>query len=160
MASRKRRRTRTLLRTALEGGAAGMAAALAISLAERELLPRLAGGTRHRSRVDDVAAAGLARVGLDLGDRGRIAAGIGTQLAYGAALGAAYAVLREQARDSRAGRVLLDGALTFAGSLVFPDRPTPVRRGRRFPFRRKVVAPVNPAATFGRVTAMALGALR
>jgi hypothetical protein len=160
MPKRKPRRARTLLRTALEGGAAGMVAGLAISLAEREVLARLAGGAPHRSRFDDLAAAGFARVGLELGDRGRIAAGIGTQLAYGAALGAAYAVLRQQARDSRAGRILLDGALTYAASLVFPDRPTPVRRGRRLSLRRKAVSPVDPAAAFGRVTAMTLGALR
>jgi hypothetical protein len=154
-----RRRNRSIGELALRGGAAGVVAGLAVTLIEREVLARIAGGARHRSAWDDLAARGLARAGLEVGDRGRIATGIASQLAYSGALGAAYAVLREQTRDSRAGRILLDGALTYAASLVFPDVPTPARRGRRLALRKKVVEPVNPAAAFSRVTAMALGVM-
>jgi len=158
--ARKRRRQRTLLETALRGGAAGMVGGLAITLLEREVLARIMGGARHRSAWDDLAARGLSRVGVELGDGGRIATGVATQVAYAGVLGATYAVLREQARDSRAGRIVLDGALTYAASLVFPDRPQPKRRGRRLALRRKIADPVNPADVFMRVTAMTLGALR
>jgi hypothetical protein len=157
--ARKRRRERTLLQTALRGGAAGMVGGLAITLIEREVLARVMGGERHRSAWDDLAARGLARVGLEVGDRGRIATGVVSQVAYAGVLGAAYAVLREEARDSRAGRILLDGALTYAASLVFPDRPKPVRRKRSLALRRKIAEPVNPADVFMRVTAMTFGAL-
>jgi hypothetical protein len=159
MVTRKQRK-RSMLETALRGGAAGVVGGLAISLVEREVLARIAGGARHRSSWDDLAAHGLARVGVRIGDGGsRIAAGLTTQLAYAGVLGATYAVLREEARESRAGRVLLDGALTYAASLVFPDRPAPARRGRRLALRRKIVDPVNPANAFVRVTAMTLGAI-
>ena len=159
MRKRRTRQRRSFAETALRGGAAGVVAGLAVTLVEREVLARLAGGARHRSAWDDLAAKGLASVGLEVGDRGRIATGIASQLAYAGALGATYAVLREEARDSRAGRILLDGALTYAASLVFPDVPQPARRGRRLALRRKVVEPVNPAAAFSRVTAMALGVM-
>ena len=159
MATRKRQK-RSMLETALRGGAAGVVGGLAISLVQREVLARIAGGTRHRSAWDDVAASGLSRVGVRVGDGGgRIALGLTTQLAYAGVLGATYAVLREEAREARAGRVLLDGALTYAASLVFPDRPTPARRGRRLALRRKIVDPVNPADAFVRVTAMTLRAI-
>ncbi|HKH91173.1 MAG TPA: hypothetical protein VKA54_05170, partial [Gemmatimonadaceae bacterium] len=156
--ARKRRRQRRLLETALRGGAAGMVGGLAITLLEREVLARIMGGARHRSAWDDLAARGLSRIGVELGDGGRIATGVATQVAYAGVLGATYAVLREQARDSRAGRIVLDGALTYAASLVFPDRPQPKRRGRRLALRRKIADPVNPADVFMRVTAMTLGA--
>lgn len=159
MAKRKRQK-RSILETAVRGGAAGVVGGLAISLLQRELLAHITGGARHRSAWDDVAASGLSRLGVRVGDGGgRIAVGLTTQLAYAGVLGATYAVLREQARESRAGRVLLDGALTYAASLVFPDRPTPARRGRRLALRRKIVDPVNPADAFVRVTSMALGAI-
>ena len=151
---------RSMLETALRGGAAGMVGGLAISLVEREVLARITGGARHRSAWDDLAARGFSRVGVRVGDGGgRIAAGLSTQLVYAGVLGATYAVLREEARESRAGRILLDGALTYAASLVFPDRPTPARRARRLALRRKIVDPVNPADAFVRVTSMALGAI-
>jgi hypothetical protein len=157
---KRKQRKRSMLETALRGGAAGVVGGLAISLVEREVLARIAGGARHRSSWDDLAAHGLARVGVRVGDGGsRIAAGLTTQLAYAGVLGATYAVLREEARDSRAGRILLDGALTYAASLVFPDRPAPARRGRRLALRRRIVDPVNPANAFVRVTAMTLGAI-
>ncbi|MFL5618485.1 MAG: hypothetical protein ACJ79A_08855 [Gemmatimonadaceae bacterium] len=157
----RKRRKRSMLETALRGGAAGVVGGLAISLVEREVLARIAGGARHRSSWDDLAARGLRRVGVRVGDGGgRIATGVATQLAYAGVLGATYAVLRDEARESRAGRILLDGALTYAASLVFPDRPTPARRGRRLALRRKIVDPVNPADAFVRVTAMTLGAIR
>lgn len=159
MRKKTRRRDRSIGALALRGGAAGVVAGLAVTLIEREVLARIAGGARHRSAWDDLAARGLARAGLEVGDRGRIATGIVSQLAYSGALGATYAVLREETRDSRAGRILLEGALTYAASLVFPDVPTPARRGRRLALRKKVVEPVNPAAAFSRVTAMALGVL-
>ena len=156
---KRKRRQRSLLETALRGGAAGVVGGLAISLLERELIARIAGGARHRSAWDDLAARGLSRVGLDIGDgRGRIATGMATQLAYAGLLGASYAVLREQARDSRAGRIVLDGALTYAASLVFPDRPK-ARRGKRLGLRRKITDPVNPADAFMRVTSMTIVAL-
>ena len=159
--TKRKQRKRSMLETALRGGAAGVVGGLAISLVEREVLARITGGARHRSAWDDVAARGLSRVGLRVGDGGaRIAAGLSTQLAYAGVLGATYAVLHEETRASRAGRVLLDGALTYAASLVFPDRPTPARRGRRLALRRKIVDPVNPADAFVRVTSLALGALR
>ena len=159
MARKRRRRKRRLLQSALRGGAAGVIGGAVIALVEREVLSRVIGGARHRSRWDDVAAKGLSRVGLELGDRGRIATGLASQIVYAGMLGAAYAVLREEARDSRAGRILLDGAMTYAASLVFPDRPTPVTPGRRLALRRKVAQPVNPAAAFSRVTAMTLQAM-
>ena len=159
MAKRKQRK-RSMLETALRGGAAGVVGGLAISLVEREVLARIAGGARHRSAWDDLAARGFSRVGVRVGDGGgRIAAGLSTQLVYAGVLGASYAVLREEARESRAGRILLDGALTYAASLVFPDRSTPARRPRRLALRRKIVDPVNPADAFVRVTSMALGAI-
>jgi hypothetical protein len=159
MARKRLGRERKLLGTALRGGAAGLLGGVAITLVERELLSRITGGARHRSGWDALAAKGLSRVGLEVGDRGRIATGVASQLAYAGVLGAAYAVLREESRGSRAGRILLDGALTYAASLVFPDQPTPARRGRRLALRRKVAQPVNPAAAFSRVTTMTLGAL-
>jgi hypothetical protein len=158
MAKRRRKRQRSLLETALRGGAAGIAGGLAITLLEREVLARIAGGARHRSSWDDLAARGLSAIGLEVGDRGRIATGVASQLAYAGLLGASYAVLRERSRDSRAGRIVLDGALTYAASLVFPDRPKPARRGTRLALRRKVTDPVNPADAFTRMTAMALSA--
>src|SRR5204863_321133 len=117
------------------------------------------GGARHRSGWDDMAANGLSRIGLDVGDRGRLVTGLASQIVYSGLLGAAYAVLREETRGSRSGRILVEGALTYAASLVFPDRPRPVMRGRRLALRRKVAEPVNPAAAFSRVTAMTLGAM-
>lgn len=159
MGTRKRRR-RSLLETALRGGAAGVVGGLAISLVEREVLARITRGARHRSAWDDLAARGLSRIGLEIGaGGGRIAAGMATQIVYAGALGAAYAVLREQARESRAGRIVLDGAVTYAASLVFPDRPMSARGRRRLALRRKIAAPVNPADAFMRVTAMSLAAL-
>jgi hypothetical protein len=157
---KRKQRKRSILETALRGGAAGVVGGLAISLVEREVLARIAGGARHRSSWDDLAARGLSRVGVRVGDgRSRIAAGVATQLACAGLLGATYAVLREETRESRAGRIMLDGALTYAASLVFPDRPAPARRGRRLALRRKIVDPVNPANAFVRVTAMTLGAI-
>jgi hypothetical protein len=157
---KRKQRKRSILETALRGGAAGVVGGLAISLVEREVLARIAGGARHRSSWDDLAARGLSRVGVRVGDGGsRIAAGVATQLAYAGLLGATYAVLREETRESRAGRIMLDGALTYAASLVFPDHPAPARRGRRLALRRKIVDPVNPANAFVRVTAMTLGAI-
>ena len=97
---------------------------------------------------------------LDVGDGGgRIATGLATQLAYAGVLGATYAVLRERARESRGGRILLEGVLTYAASLAFPDRPMTARRGRRMALRRKLAGPVNPADAFTRVTSMTLAAL-
>jgi hypothetical protein len=158
--TKRKQRKRSMLETALRGGAAGVVGGLAISLVEREVLARITGGARHRSAWDDLAAQGLSRVGLRVGDGGgRIAAGLTTQLAYAGVLGATYAVLREEARESRAGRILLDGALTYAASLVFPDRPAPARRRGRLALRRKVVDPVNPADAFVRVTSVALRAM-
>jgi hypothetical protein len=158
--TKRKQRKRSMLETALRGGAAGVVGGLAISLVEREVLARITGGARHRSAWDDLAAQGLSRVGLRVGDGGgRIAAGLTTQLAYAGVLGATYAVLREEARESRAGRILLDGALTYAASLVFPDRPAPARRRGRLALRRKVVDPVNPADAFVRVTSVALRAI-
>ena len=159
MARKGRRRERRLLKNALRGGAAGVIGGVAVALVEREVLSRVTGGARHRSKWDDVAADGLSRIGLDLGDRGRIATGLASQIAYAGLLGAAYAVLRDETRESRAGRILLDGAMTYAASLVFPDRPTPATRGRRLALRRKVAQPVNPAAAFSRVTEMTLRAI-
>jgi len=159
MARRRRRRERRLLESALRGGAAGVIGGVAIALVERELLSRITGGARHRSRWDDVAASGLSRIGLEVGNRGRIATGVASQIAYAGLLGAAYSMLHEETRDSRAGRILLDGAMTYAASLVFPDRPTPATRGRRLALRRKVAAPLNTAAAFSRVTAMTLRAM-
>jgi hypothetical protein len=159
MAKSKRRGERALLQTALRGSAAGVVGGLAIMLVEREVLARMTGGARHHSAWDDLAADSLSHVGMHIGDRGRIATGVLTQLACAGALGAAYAVLREEARESRAGRIMLDGALTYAASLVFPDRPQPARHGRRLSLRRKIAQPVNPAAAFSRVTNLALGAL-
>lgn len=158
--AKRRRRQRSLLETALRGGAAGVMGGLAISLVEREVLARITGGTRHRSAWDDLAARGLARVGLEIGDgRTRIATGVATQLVYAGALGAAYAVLRERARYSRAGRIMLDAGLTYASTLVFPDRPTTARRGRKLALRRRIGDPVNPADAFMRVTSLSLAAL-
>lgn len=159
MAKTRGRRNRSMLETALRGGAAGLVAGVAVTLVEREVLSRITGGARHRSAWDDFAARGLARVGLEVGDRGRIATGVASQIAYASVLGAAYAVLREETRNSRAGRILLESALTYGASLVFPDLATPARRSRRLALRRKLADPVNPAATFSRVTAMTLGAL-
>jgi len=158
--AKRRRPQRSLLETALRGGAAGVLGGLAISLVEREVLAPIAGRARHRSAWDDLAARGLSRAGVEIGDgRGRIAMGVSTQLVYAGALGAAYAVLRERTRDSRAGRVVLDAALTYASTLVFPERPGAARRGRKSTLRRRIADPVHPADAFMRVTAMSLAAL-
>jgi hypothetical protein len=85
--------------------------------------------------------------------------GVSTQLVYAGALGAAYAVLRERTRDSRAGRVVLDAALTYASTFVFPERPGAARRGRKSTLRRRIADPVHSADAFMRVTAMSLAAL-
>jgi hypothetical protein len=155
-----KRRQRSLLETALRGGAAGVVGGLAISLVEREVLAVIAGRARHRSAWDDLAARGLSRVGLEIGDGGgRIATGVATQLVYAGALGAAYAVLRERARESRAGRIALDAALTYASSLVFPERPSAARRGRKLALRRRIADPVHPADAFMRVTSLTLAAI-
>jgi hypothetical protein len=159
MAKTRRHRSRSMLETAIRGGAAGLVAGVAVTLVEREVLSRITGGARHRSAWDDLAARGLARVGFEVGDRGRIATGVASQIAYASVLGATYAVLREETRHSRAGRILLESALTYGASLVFPDLAKPARRSRRLALRRKLADPVNPAATFSRVTAMTLGAL-
>ena len=157
---KRRRQRRSMLETALRGGAAGVVGGLAICLVEREVVAWLAGGERHRSAWDDLAARGLARVGLEVGEGGgRIATGVASQVAYAGVLGAAYAVLREQTRDSRPARIVLDGAMTYAATLVFPDRPKPARRGKRFALRRKITDPVNPADAFMRMTSMAIVAL-
>jgi hypothetical protein len=161
MRRQKRQRERRLLKSALRGGAAGLIGGVAIAVVERELLSRITGGARHRSGWDDVAASGLSRIGLDIGDRGRLVTGVASQILYSGLLGAAYAVLREETRGSRSGRILVEGALTYAASLVFPDRPRPMMRGRRvgLALRRKLAEPMNPAAAFSRVTAMTLGAM-
>jgi hypothetical protein len=132
---------------------------VAIAVVERELLSRITGGVRHRSGWDDVAAGGLSRIGVDVGERGRLATGLASQILYSGLLGAAYAVLREETRDSRSGRILVEGALTYAASLVFPDRPRPVMRGRGLALRRKAAERMYPAAAFSRLTAMTLGAM-
>jgi hypothetical protein len=78
MVKTRRRRRSPMLQTALRGGAAGLVAGVAVTIVEREV-----------------------------GDRGRIATGAASQVAYAGVLGAAYAVLREETRESRAGRILL-----------------------------------------------------
>ena len=158
--AKRNRPKRSMVEIALRGAAAGVLGGVAISLVEREVLSRITGEARHRSSWDALAARGLARVGLDVGDGGgRIATGMATQLAYAGVLGATYAVLREQTRESRAGRILVEGVLTYAASLAFPDRPMTARRGRRMALRRKIAGPVNPADAFTRVTSMAVAAL-
>ena len=82
-----------------------------------------------------------------------------SQIIYSGLLGAAYAVLREETRGSRSGRILVEGALTYAASLVFPDRPRPVMRGPARALRRNAAERMYPAAAFSRVTAMTLGAM-
>ncbi len=159
MRRQRRQRDRRLLESALRGGAAGVVGGVAIALVERELLSRIAGGDSHRSEWDDVAASGLSLIGVRVGDRGRIATGIASQIAAAGLLGAAYAVMRDQTRESRAGRLLLEAALTYAASVVFPDRPRPAMRGRRLALRRRMSEPLNPSAAFSRVTDMALGAM-
>jgi hypothetical protein len=136
-----------------------VAGGLAVTFVERELLSRLAGGAPHRSQWDDRAARAVRRIGVPVAGHGSIVVGVGGQLLYAGLLGAAYAIMREQATESRAGRTLLDGAMTYAASFVFPDRPQPKRRGRQRALRQRLVQRVNPAATFSRATALALGAL-
>ena len=89
MVRRKRRRERKLLQSALRGGAAGLIGGVAVAVVERELLSRITGGARHRSRWDDVAASGLSRIGVDIGDRGRLVTGVASQILYSGLLGAA-----------------------------------------------------------------------
>jgi hypothetical protein len=159
MFNKRRRRKPRLIQTALRGAAAGVVGGLAVTLAERELINRVDGGTPHRAGWDDSLQHQLKRAGIHVGGRGAIAAGVISQLAYSGALGAAYAVLSERATESRAGRALLDGALIYAASFVFPDQPKPRRRGRRLPLRRTLVERVNTAAAFSRATTMALGVM-
>jgi len=137
----------------------GLIGGTAIAVVERELLSRITGGVRHRSGWDDVAASGLSRIGLEVGDRGRLATGVASQILYSGLLGAAYGVMRDETRNSRSGRILVEGALTYAASLVFPDRPRPVMRGPARALRRKAAERMAPAAAFSRVTAMTLGAM-
>lgn len=159
MASRKRRKRKDVMQTALRGAAAGVVGGLAVTLVEREVLSRIAGGAPHRSDWDDQAAGVLRHLGVSLQPRSAIALGVGTQLLYAGLLGAVYAVVHEETRDSRAGRTMLDGALTYVASLVFPDIPQPKTAGRKRAPRRKLVQPANPAAAFRSATSMALGAL-
>ena len=159
MAGTGNRPQRSTLNVALRGAAAGIAGGLAVTIVEREVLARLAGGTVHQAQWDDRAARALRRGGVPVRGRGRIAAGVGSQLLYAGALGATYALLHQRTKDSRAGRTLLDGAMTYAASLVFPDVPQPKRRPGQRALRRKLVKPANPAATFSRTTAIALGFL-
>lgn len=155
----KERERRPMLQTAARGAVAGVAGGLAVTLVEREVLSRLVGAPRHRTAWDDIAARGLSAVGLDVrARRTKIASGIVSQIVLAGALGAVYAVLREQTSETRAGRMLLDGALTYAASLVFPDLAPP-KRGHRVSPSGKMVRAASPGAAFSGVTAIALGAL-
>src|SRR2546423_15102460 len=127
MLKRRRRREPGFLQAALRGAAAGVVGGVAVTLAERELINRV-NGARHRAGWDDAVRHQLQRAGIHVGGRGAIAAGVISQLVYSGALGAAYAVLSETATESRAGRALLDGALVYAASFVFPAKPKPPRR--------------------------------
>ena len=121
MAKRKRQ-NRSMLEIALRGGAAGVLGGVAISLVEREVLARITGEARHSSAWDALAARGLSRVGLDVGEGGgRIATGMATQLAYAGVLGATYAVLREQVDGNAAlVRAGLSCGASFSASLIQP----------------------------------------
>jgi hypothetical protein len=154
-----RKKQQRLVDVALRGAAAGVIGGAVVSLTQRELLSRLAGGAPHQAGWDDVAGRGLRRVGIDVDGNAKIAVGIAGQLLYSAALGACYALMRERAKQSRAGSVLTDAALTYAASLVFPDRPTPKRRGRKLAARKALVNRANPAQAFNRATSMALNVM-
>jgi hypothetical protein len=156
MKRKSRKQQKRTLEIALRGAAAGMIGGAIVSVAQRELLPRIAGSARHRAAWDDVSGRGLKRLGVTVHGRQKIAVGVTGQLLYSAALGACYAVAREELRDSRAGSLFVDAALTFAASLVFPDEPTPKRRGRRLALRKVLVKRANPAMSFNRATSMAL----
>ena len=146
MTKARRRRQAKVLDTAVRGAAAGVIGGLAVSLLEREVLSRLAGGAPHRSGWDDEVARALARVGLPVHDGTAIGVGLTTQLLYAAVLGAGYAVARERTKDSRAGRTVVDAGLTYAASLVFPDIPQPRKRGRKRALRQTLVKPPVAAA--------------
>ena len=157
--ARRQREDRPLLQTAVRGGIAGVIGGLAVTLVEREVLTRFVGGPQHRAAWDEVAARGLSGMGMKVGPRGRIAGGVLSQVLLAGALGATYAVLREETRRTRAGRILLDGALTYAASLVVPDQKPRRRGARRLSAKRSMVRAASPGAAFSGVTSLALGAL-
>ena len=159
MTNTAKQRKRNTFDLALRGAAAGVVGGALVTLAEREVLTRIVGTAKHRAGWDDVSGRGLRRVGVKVTGGRKIAAGVVGQLALAGALGACYAVLREETKDSRAGVILIDAALAYAASYLFPDMPAPSRRRRRMALRQKIVRPVNPAATFDRLTAMALGVM-
>lgn len=159
MTTGRRRQRARVLDTAMRGAAAGVVGGLAVSLLEREVISRLVGGPLHRTDWDDQASRAMRRIVPRFGPRSRIAIGVGTQLLYAGLLGAGYAVAHERTKESRAGRALLDGAMTYAASLVFPEVPQPSRKHVRNAMRRRLAQPANPAVAFSRVTLMAFGAL-
>ena len=156
MPRKRQTKQQRMLDIALRGAAAGMIGGAIVSLTQRELLSRIAGTPPHRAGWDDVSGRGLRRIGLEVEGGTKIAVGVAGQLLYAGALGACYAVLREEARESHAGSLLVDAALTFAASLVFPEQPTPKRRGRKLAMRKRLVKRAHPAMSFNRATAMAL----
>lgn len=141
---------------AARGAAAGFLGGIALTALDRFVAPRMGGPRRERDWDNGVADV-LARVGLQLSDRGRATAGIASGLLYATCLGAAYGVARQRWHKSPATIGLLDAALVYGASLVSREPPRP-RRGIKRRSARAARA-VSSIAVFGTATAAAYKAL-
>jgi hypothetical protein len=125
--------------------------------AHRVLLPKLPDRKRKSGRRDGRLSAISNRMLGDLPPRAQFAAGLATQLAGAAMLGAAYGMATEQVDTSRAGRYLIDAALVIGASLIAPELARKRRpRGRKARLRQRVIAPLTGPAIYGRTTSAAL----
>ena len=145
MQRQKRRRERKLLQSALRGGAAGLIGGVAIAVVERELLSRISwrssssiGMGRHGGQRPVASSASTSEIGVASLQAWRVRSSTPDCSAP-----RTPCFVRRRA-DLAAGRILVEGALTYAASLVFPDRPRPVMRGRRLALRRKMVGAGEP----------------
>ena len=149
-------------RVAGRGAVAGLLGGAAMTAAQRVVLPRLPG--RRVPRVpswDARLSDAFDTIGWDMSPRTRTAAGITTQLLYGALLGTAYAVVVSH-RPSRPARELADALLVYAASFIAPELPRKRRRKRRSrlaALRQRAVEPITVPKVFGRATMLALRAL-
>jgi hypothetical protein len=161
----QRSRPETFKKAAARGAIAGLIGGAAMTAAERVILPRLPDRRRRRVAQWDKRLAGAAEaIGWDLSPRIRTAAGITTQLAYAALLGAVYAAIVSR-KPSRALRELTDAAMVFAASLLAPELPRRKTRGRGrrnrvVRLRQRIIAPITAPKVFGRATSLALRALQ
>ena len=165
MNSSKGKKKPSVRDSAVRGAIAGLIGGAAMTAAERVVLPRLP--THRRPRVvrwDKNVSAFAEKLGWEMSPRARTVAGVSTQLAYAALLGAGYLVARRHVVTSRAGQRLLAAALEYGALLTAPELPRTSKRrdkraGRLGKLRRKVLDPITPPSIFGQTTSLALKAL-